>query len=230
MKVHKIKFHWVLCVCLMVFHGNSISLGAGEPIGMVTHLKGDVVYVTEGRKDRQVRNFMKVHRGDRFKLHSEAALQIVYFDNGRKVLWDGPTEFEAGKVEKNQKKGPTVSKLTEDVSQEIRRVSLLVDMSRLQRTGSSQVRGPDSEKDKLLSHSVPLGEADEKIVHAAKTRYEALRKEADPQDIIPEMYLFSIMADYDQYGEMKNLIHRMRERQPENDQVDLIWEWFLGRM
>ncbi|MFW5811194.1 MAG: hypothetical protein ACOCWY_06305 [Thermodesulfobacteriota bacterium] len=199
---------------------------------MVTRLKGDVTYAPKGRDSRPVQNFMKVHQGDRFELPADGVLQVVYFENGRKASWKGPAEFEAGIKEKSRgaQSGASVSELPQDVSKEIRRVSLLVDMSRLQRTGSSQVRGGDSDENKTLPPSLPLREEDEKVVDAARKRYETLRKEADPQDITPEMYLFSIMADYDQFEEMKTLIQKMRERQPDNDQVDLISEWFEGQI
>ena len=44
-------------------------------------------------------------------------------------------------------------------------------------------------------------------------------------DITSELYLFSVMADYDQFEDMQLLLKRMREKQPGEPVIDQLAVW-----
>lgn len=227
----------LLLIFLIMFLMMFLMTGAADfayagPVGMVTQLKGDVVYQSPGEESLPAKNFMKVREGDIFNLPAESLIQLVFFETGRKESWQGPVAFEAGS---NQGKGksenaPAVSTLPENVANEVRRVSLLVDISRLQKTGSSAVRGVDGSEEKSPRPSLPLRDTDKKEIEMALNIYKQMQKSSTPDDITPEIYLFSVMADYDQFEEMAGLVDLMKKKQPENEQIDLIAGWMEDQM
>ena len=61
-------------------------------VGLVTQLSGDTTYWNEGyqKTPEKAQVFMKVRKGDHFKVSGGSVVQVVYFQNGRKETWKGP--------------------------------------------------------------------------------------------------------------------------------------------
>jgi len=223
-----------LAVILVVLAAG--TAGAAPPlpdIGMVIRLTGKVMYWHEGAKEKplKVRTFMKVRKNDHFSLSPHGVVQLVYFPNGRKETWTGPGAFKVGDSQSQavgdpgSSSSPRVISLPTAVVDEVKRVSPLVDPSRLHRSGGSQVRGIASSKTSEPPQPVELSDDEKKEVDAAVKTYRSLLDKVDSADITPELYLFSVLADYDQFATMRKLISTMRKKQPDNAGIDRLAEW-----
>jgi hypothetical protein len=56
-------------------------------------------------------------------------------------------------------------------------------------------------------------------VRQAKETYQQLRASAAPDDITPELYLYSVLQDHLLYHDMKPVVEEMARRQPANPDV-----------
>jgi len=198
-------------------------------VGLVTKLSGDVTYWGEGsQKQAKVQSFMKVRRGDRFKLPAGALVQFVYFLGGRQETWKGPVAFTIGDSEsygEGVKKGmqvqPKVVIFPAGATQGVRRIPVLLRRAGLSRPGAAQIRG-DVEGS---SPTIALTPAEEAEIAAAKETYWSLRKQTSSDDITPELYLLGILGDFEQYGEMGSVIEEALKRRPDNDILKGLREW-----
>ena len=203
-----------------------IATYAASEVGMVTQISGKVTYQSASdSKPADVRNFMKVYEGDMFSLSADSFVQLVYLRSGRKETWKGPGNFKAGDQQgksQNSSLQPKAGMMDTEKARQIVLLSDNLDPSRLQRTGSTIARG-----EKKASQAPPraLSEAERKKIADAKQNYQDMLKDADAGDITPELYMFSVFADYDQFTEMKLLLAEMRKKQPDNKDIDHLEEW-----
>lgn len=216
---------------LCVFSGTLLAVATD--IGMVTRLEGQVVYWndTEGQAQQTAQNFMKVRGEDHFDLKADARLQLVFFASGRRELWQGPmrlkvTDAGAKIVEGGlSSTSPIVTLLPETVSKEMQRISPLIEPDKLHRSGSTIVRG---KRENAKGASLPasaLSDKETAAVEAARKTYNDLAGGSAEDDITPELFLFSVLADYDQFDEMDGLLKKMRAKQPENPAVERLAVW-----
>ena len=177
-----------------------------------------------------VKPFMKVRKDDKVELSDGAEIQVIYFSNGRKEAWKGPVVFMADVSGSKVKKGttePKVASLPQAVSGEMKRLSK--DLTSFHRTGSTQVRGRLIKEGGKFPESEELFPEDKPKVEAAKKTYEALKKASEPDDITPELYFYSVLAEFGQYQEMGELVEIMRKKQPENKEIDTLEEWIKSQ-
>lgn len=202
-------------------------------VGLLTRISGEVSLIeTDDPEDLlPAEPFMKVRAGDIFRLEESAVLQIVYFATGRKETWKGPARFRAGEkagdaVDSDDDAlppSPTVAEMSGEVTQEVRRVAMVLDPSRLYRTGSVQFRS--SGKPDRIPRSKPLSADARDDLNEARQVYAKLLQEAAPEDITAELYLFGVLSDLGQYEEMARLIDVMRWKQPANPRIDRLNNW-----
>ena len=130
-------------------------------VGLVTQLSGDATYWNEGyqKTPEKAQAFMKIRRGDHFKIGAGAMIQLVYFQNGRQETWKGPAAFMVGEVqsrvegEKGLQAQPEVLILPAEASQGMRRIPVLLRRARLSRSGAMQVRGTGEGSQKAIMPS-----------------------------------------------------------------------------
>lgn len=198
-------------------------------VGLVTQLSGDATYWNEGyqKTPEKTQAFMKIRRGDRFKIGAGAMIQLVYFQNGRQETWKGPAAFMVGDVqsrvegEKGLQTQPEVLILSAEASQGIRRIPVLLRRARLGRSGGMLVRGDTEGSQKAF---VPSKEERAEIA-MAKEAYQKLRKQTKADDITPELNLLGVLADYEQYEEMAKVIKEALKIQPDNQVLKELDEW-----
>ena len=206
-------------------------------VGMVTQVTGKVTYWDMDTREKPARAqpFMKVRKDDHFRLSKDAVVQVVFFSNGRKETWKGPVTFKVTSSEgqatgdRGPRSQPQVLSLPGAVSKEVKRVSILVDPSKLHHAGVYQVRGHASTDPKKKLQHIALDPEEKKKIAGAKQIYQTLLKEASSGDITPELYLFSVLADYDLSEEMENLIDTMRQKQPDYLGIDRLEKWLRGQ-
>jgi len=198
-------------------------------VGLITQLSGDTTYWNETyqKSPEKVQVFMKVRRGDHFKVPGGSVVQLVYFQNGRKETWKGPAAFIAGHTqsqaggEKGIQAQPEVTTLPADASQGIRRIPVLLRQARLSRLGAMQVRGTGESPRKTF---VPSKEEHAEIA-MAKENYQRIRKQTPPDDITPELNLLGVLADYEQFEEMEKIVKDALKIQPNNEVLKELEEW-----
>ena len=225
-----LKFVFTVLTIVLLMFGTGVEAGLTLPdVGMVTMLDGPVTYTDGQGQKKPAQSFMKIRTNDRFILTADSSIQLVFFGDGRKETWKGPLSLMIG--DKNafaegtrDNKGPEIQAMPESIASEVRRVAALIDSARLQRTGSVTVRGKAGE-DQGPIESMSLSSQENQVIEKARARYEEMLKETGAHDITAELYFFSVLADYDQFDQMKELITVMRGKQPDNSQIDLLSEW-----
>ncbi len=202
-------------------------------VGMVTMLSGRVMYLASDRdREEMIKPFMKIRTGDRLSLAGGASLQLVIFASGRKENWQGPmliTVRNNGTVAQGGG-APMVQEIPGRVTNEMRQVADLLETSRLQRSGSIMVRGGYDSRQRERLEDMELTPDQKEIIERARARYRELCQKAGTRDITAELYLFSVLADYDQFTEMEGLLAGMRKKQPANRQIDLLEEWLKDQV
>ncbi len=225
----------LLCLFLMscfTFISCSVSWAAPECAGIILQIKGDVFFISGSNQntEQKARNFMKIKQNDVFDIAPGAQLQIVFFANGKKELWKGPSKIEIGEEQalaKDQSAAPAVEKMQGAVTKEIKRISKILNSDKLSTSGSILIRG---NKDESLNHfpdNMILNEKEKEKVAELKLIYQQLNKSSEPEDITAELYLFSALADYDQFEDMKELLPQMQKKQPYNKEIKLLEDWLL---
>jgi hypothetical protein len=211
---------------------------AAQPdAGMVVKLDGKAFYGRENIENAQqeVQAFMKIQENDVVKLAPESKLAVVYFSNGRREAWSGPLVIKIGTTQSQPADGannpaqPQVAAIPETALKAIKRISPLVDPAKLYRSGGAQVRGKVTPREAKPLKSAELTVDERGKIETAKRMYESLTTQADTDDILPEMYFFSILGEYDQFDTMKGLIDIMRKKQPANPAVDAMADWLTAQ-
>jgi hypothetical protein len=221
----------LLSLTMLLIEGSVARAQSLPPdVGIVTQLSGEATYLNESyqKTPEKAEVFMKIRRGDYFKVPRGSAIQLVFFENGRQETWKGPVSFMVGEVQSRVEKGrelpgqPEVVILSKEASQGMRRIPVLLRRARLSRSGGGvMVRGVPRVSAKPV---VPTQEERAEIAKAKET-YQKLRKQAKPDDIIPELTLLGVLADYEQHEEMEKVIKDAMKIQPESQVLKELGEW-----
>ena len=195
------------------------SAYAAEDVGLINQLAGDVSY-TSGGATAKAKPYMKVREGDRFSLPAGAQLRVVYFKGGRQESFSGPASLTAGAEKSSVQSGsqPQVTTLPAGVPQKIAQTPELIQIARLGRSGGVAVRGPGAREQRLT----PQQQAE---VRQARQTYEQMRKTAAADDIVPELYLYSVLQDHLLYSDMKQVVSDMQKRRPADPDVATMAEY-----
>lgn len=227
-----LSFAGLICLggALAVLPQNPVGAQTLPPdVGLVTQLSGDTTYWNETyqKTPEKVQVFMKIRKGDHFKVSGGSVVQVVYFQNGRKEIWKGPAAFMVGDTqgqaegEKGFRSQPEVTTLSAEASQGIRRIPVLLRQARLSRLGAMQVRGGGEGPPKTF---IPSKEERAEIA-IAKENYQRMRKQTPPDDITPELNLLGVLADYEQFEEMEKIVKDALKVQPNNEVLKELEEW-----
>jgi hypothetical protein len=209
-------------LCFAVSMGATGAVTAGDDVGLINHLTGDISYTSAGTAAK-ARPFMKIRAGDKFSVPSGAQMRVVYFDGGRQESFSGPAGFTAGAKQSTVQSGsqPQVVVLPSGVSQKIAQTPELIQIAKLGRSGGVAVRGTGTNQ-----RLTPQQEAE---VRQARQTYDQLRKSAAADDITPELYLYSVLQDHLMYSDMKQVVAEMQKRQPKSPDVAAMVEYVKVR-
>ncbi len=198
-------------------------------VGLITKLSGDVTYRNESyqKVPEKAQAFMRIRKGDHFKIPSEAMVQLIYFQSGRKETWKGPVVLvvddmqSRAKAEKGAQTQPEVTILPTEASKTMRCIPILLRRAGLSRSGTMQVRGMDESS----QESIVLSKDEQVGMTMAKKNYQSMRSQTEADDITPEMYLLGVLADYDKFEEMEQVIKEAQKIQPGNPVLKKLEEW-----
>ncbi len=232
MKSKNILYKRLLALLIILSTGalNAKAQTLPPDVGIVTQLSGEATYWNESyqKTHEKADVFMKIRRGDYFKIDTRGTIQLVYFENGRQETWKGPASFMVGDVQSRVEKGreipgqPEVVILSNEASQGMRRIPVLLRRARLSRSGGGvMVRGVPGASAKPVA---PTKEEWAEIAMAKET-YQKLREQAKADDITPELTLLGVLADYEQHEEMERVIKDAMKIQPDNQVLKELNEW-----
>jgi hypothetical protein len=198
-------------------------------VGLITRLAGDVTYRNESyeRVPEKAQAFMRIRKGDHFKIPAEAMVQLIYFQSGRKETWKGLVVLVVGDVqsrakgEKGAQTQPEVTILPTEASQTMRSIPNLLRRAGLSRSGTMQVRGTKEDS----QESVTPNKEERVGIVTAKENYRSMRSQTEADDITPEMYLLGVLADYDKFEEMEQVIKEAQKIQSANPVLKKLEEW-----
>jgi hypothetical protein len=185
-------------------------------VGVVNHLAG-LVTVTNGVNSSKAQAYMNIRQGDIFEVPAGVVVKVAYFQGGRQEWFAGPANFTIGSVQSIVRTGanPQVSVLPSGVPQKISQTPDLVHIAKM----SSAATMHASSREQRLT---PQQQAE---VRQARDVYARLRSETPPDDITPELYLYSVLQDNLLYSEMKVLVSDMARRQPGNRDIAVLAEY-----
>jgi len=189
--------------------------------GLVTHLAGPASYVGASKKAAPVASFMKLRVGDEVTAAKDSQLRIVYFATGREETWTGPATLRVGDKEGLAVKGaaPKVRVLDAGTASGLRRIPSLVRDAAVARAGATVVRSAGA------ADPLTLTDDEKAEVTAARAQYEAARKAAPQDDIVPELAYLTALRDFQQFEEMRSVIASARQRDAASPQLKEIEEW-----
>ena len=205
----------VALAALLASAGSIAAVQAAGDVGVINHLAG-LVTVTNGTNTSKAQAYMNIHVGDRFEVPEGVVVKVAYFQGGRQEWFSGPASFTIGTNQSIVRRGssPQVSVLPSGVPQKISQTPDLVQIARLSTAPASA-----SAREQRLT---PSQQAE---VREAREIYVKLRSETPPDDITPELYLYSVLQDHLLYGDMKVLVAEMAKRQPGNRDVSALAEY-----
>ena len=220
--------------CLAVFTSFLVATLAAQTslpdVGLITKLTGEATYGNKGDSQAaaKARAFMKVRQGDHLKLSAAASLTLLYFASGRQETWKGPVTLMAGDQESKVVGGkqpapqPEVKIFPAKASKQMVGAPLLCPAS-MSKSGVIQTMGPRGE---MVAKTVaPLSsEAQRKIKEAEKV-YRDLEKSTAADDVTPELYFFSVLAEYKQYPEMAKVVDTMLQKRPGDAALNDLKAW-----
>jgi hypothetical protein len=198
---------------------------APADVGLVTKMAGKVTYystLTQGKGEAAVA-FMKVRLKDRFELKPGSELRLLFYTTGRQETWKGPARFDVleGKTRTLTKSKPKVVNLPTRATRDVRRVPVLLRRIGSGRAGGTLLRG----KDQKGQEAIPLSEEEKAELNAARQVYQQMRKTAPKDDLTPELYLLSILDDYELDSEMLEIVKKARAIQPESKALREFEAW-----
>lgn len=209
------KSHLKYMIAIAVALSPLYATAADTESGMVTQVQGSASYASGQDKDKPIVSFMKVRAGDKLSLGKDAKLQLVYLKNGRQETWAGAEKLVVGAEQStaaNAANQPKVKTLPAIVLQQLSRAPAVVSDLK-NRTGMIMVR------------SLPMVKMRE-----LDKNYTDMRKEADEEDVTPELYLLAGLHELKLYRDMKPVLEDMRRRQPNNPEVLLVYQHYSELM
>ena len=210
--------------CLAVFTAflaaNVAAQTSLPDVGLITKLTGEATYGNKGdnQAPAKVRAFMKVRQGDHLKLPAAASLTLLYFASGRQETWKGPVTLMAGDQESKVVGGkppapqPEVKIFPVKASKQMVGAPLSLSPASMSKSGVIQTMGPQREP--AAKTAAPLSSEAQRKIKEAEKIYQDLNKAAAADDVTPELYFFSVLAEYKQFPEMAKMVDAMLQKRP----------------
>ncbi len=211
-------------LCLAVFVAFLTATVAAQStlvdVGLITKLSGEATYWNKGenKEPTKAQAFMKVRQGDHLKLSAAGSLTLLYFASGRQETWKGPATLMAANMKSTaigaQKTPPQpeVKIFPANATKQIAGAPLPLCPSNISKSGVIQTMGPKSET--APKAAAPLSENAQRKLREAEKVYRDLKKSTAADDITPELYFFSVLAEHKQFSEMTKMVDTMLQKRP----------------
>jgi hypothetical protein len=229
------RFFWIrgaMALAWLFTAAGATAQTAAADVGLVTKVSGQATYWNqdECQQPSSVQAFMKVRRGDRLELAPAASLTLLYFGSGRQETWKGPATLVAGDTEstalgdRQPLPQPEVRILPVKASKRIAAVPL--SPSSPGKSGAIQTMSARSVPTPTIkAPAAPVSGDVQMKIKEARQVYQDLKKSASTDDITPELYFVSVLAEYKQFGDMDIVVDAMLRKRPGDPALKELKAW-----
>lgn len=177
------------------------SARAQADAGLLTEMRGAATYQAAGGAESAAQTLMKLRVGDRLRLPAAASLKLVYFKSATAETWRGPASFVVGEERSEQTNGEFTSTVLPGAARAPVELSRLGNINRV---GAVVVRGAKPPEHNLTQ---------------ARAFHAAWRGEAPSDDILPDLYLYAVLKQYNRKADMQSLAAEMLKRAPDSEEA-----------
>ena len=191
----------------------------GEESAINVQSQGEIRIRVGGKRYAELLPFTKIRDGDVLELEAEATLSLVFYGSGRIERWTGP-----GTVRVSASQGASddatveVMEADESLGAAVSHIPVIIRRAELGRGGQAMFRGPQAEQAKLDEH-------ERQQVEEARVQYSRIRGLTPDGDIVPELYLASVLLGVSLYEESIGVLNEARSRCPDCEAPTLLLEW-----
>ncbi|MDM8517050.1 hypothetical protein QUF76_12685 [Desulfobacterales bacterium HSG16] len=221
-------------ICLLAVGFSTGPAKASQDAGIVMQVSGTVTYSETGLKQvqKKVQAFMKFHTGDRIRMENDSKIELLFTTSGRRETWQGP-EILMIESQKSSPSGKTAALSVEtvplSVAESIDQTPLPVPRAQVSRSGMITLRGDDGDKNiSVLRGQLELGSQEKQDIKTAQEVYAKMKEKTGSGDLVPELYLLSVLSRYGQFREMEDLIKTMQIQAPDNSVVRR-WRYMIAQ-
>lgn len=205
------KTHAVLIGLTLLCAGYALPVLSLEPTGTSSAASdpqsaGSIVIVTaiEGmamRGKTPLLAFEKLTKGEAINL-SDAKLRLVYLASGRQEVWTGSGRVSIGDKESkgHHLPAPQVSQLPDLLVKQLAKPTTL---AAHERAGAVRLRAL----------------ANAQAIEAVDSDYRKLREQVDADDLSPELYRLSSLADLKAWSELAKALEDTEQRYPNRPEI-----------
>jgi hypothetical protein len=198
----------------------AVAAGIPGDAGLATVVEGEVTLKTKGEKAADLVPYAKIRDGDQITVSDGGSLEIIYFEGGRVERYAGPATVRIDGMEGESVKGssPTVDEADASIGEHLAVIPVIMLQAQdASRAGQTRVRGAYDE--------LALDDAEKADVDSARTLYQQMRDKTSDTDILPDMYLASVLLGYELYDEGVDVLKSAVERCPDCDAPRAMLQW-----
>jgi hypothetical protein len=177
--------------------------------GLIDRVSGQVTARSSSGNTFQPAAFSRVRDGDELNLAAGAEVQIVYFEGRKRESWQGPSRFRVKAAGGEPLAGKAAA--SSEIKGAPTRVALAA-AGNVQRIGGLTLRGG------------PTKIPDDEAVARAKADYAEWIKTAEPDDILPELYMIGFLQERRDPALLAPYVQAMLKKQPDRPEVRAIAE------
>ncbi len=214
-------FLLVLCLALGASALAPERALAAEDAGLASVATDGVTYRSMGAgQPRMVTPFSKLRIGDEVTIPEGGRAELVYFTSGRVEKWKGPSTIKLGADAGEGLSGAQPESATggQSVGLAMKDLGAVMKRAEASQGGHTFVRG-DEEKP-------PEPSTEEQAeLEAYRQQYAELRKTAEESDILPEMYLATVLLAYGLEEEASSVLEDATRRCPDCETPKTLLAW-----
>lgn len=218
----------IFCFLLLALGSGTVvnAENALPEVAFVTFVQGEVTYVREAAQPipLPVIPFMKVRQSAIITVPAESQIHLLFLQQGIQEIWQGE------RVLKVENSGCLVKTTDDTWEEQIPHAvqTLLFQPQKTMQESPFLLFAPDALPN-TRAFAV-LRELPEKKSSEMQQTYAALQEQFGSQDVIPELYLLSVLVKHGQFARMQIIIQSQIEKFPENA-ILLEWQkWVQARV
>ena len=211
---------------MMLFWSIALALtaSAGDTpadVGLATVVSDAVTYTTAGEEKAQpLSPFVKLRSGDRLQVPDGGTVDVMFFQSGHTEQWKGPTTITLSAAsDTSDGSDPVANGDDVEVGSAMQDLAVLLKRAEESNGGHTLVRGEGA------MPPVSLDELELADVADARTRYQEMRGKAEAGDILPELYLATILMRYDLRDDAKSVLEEATTRCPDCEPPKALLSW-----
>jgi len=197
----------------------ALAAPSGEESAINVQSDGEIKIRVGGKRAQELMPFTKIRDGDVLELMGNATVSLVFYDTGRIERWSGPGTIKI-LASQGESEDATVEIMQSDeaLGEAVVNIPVIIKRAELGRGGQTMFRGPQAEQAKL-------NEDERRAVEEARVQYSRIRGITPSGDILPELFLASVLLGVSLYEESVGVLNEAERRCSTCDATRLLLEW-----